>query len=269
MSGETSVRGEGPTADVEARAAARARIEAAIGHRFRRPELLATALRHASHAHETGDGESNERLEFLGDAVLGLAVAHALFEARPEWREGDLTRATHALVDARSLAQLGRALDLGSALALGRTERLSGGREKASILADAMEAVLGALYLDGGLAAVQAFVRSRFADALTAGARPVERDPKTALQERTMASVGVFPSYRVVGDSGIEGDDRRFTIEVVLRGEALARATDRTKRAAEREAARIALGALFKQDADAAPRASAEAAEASPEREDG
>lgn len=235
---------EGVAGEAGVRDAARARIEQALGHRFRRPELLETALRHASHAHESGEGESNERLEFLGDAVLGLAVAHALYEARPDWREGDLTRATHALVDARALEQLGRALDLGPALALGRTERLSGGQEKASILADAMEAVLGALYLDGGLEAVQAFVRVRFAEALASGLAPVERDPKTALQERTMAEVGVFPSYRVVGDSGIEGDDRRFTVEVVLGGEALARATDRTKRAAEREAARIALEAF-------------------------
>lgn len=244
MSGaDRAGRAEEDDAEATALSEARARLEAALGYAFHRPELLATALRHASHAHETGEGESNERLEFLGDAVLGLAVAHALYEARPDWREGDLTRATHALVDGRALERLARELALGPALALGRTERLSGGCEKPSILADAMEAVLGALYLDGGFEPVAAFVRSRFAEALAADTTPVERDPKTALQERTMAAVGVFPSYRVVGDSGIEGDDRRFTVEVVLQGEALARATERTKRAAEREAARIALAA--------------------------
>lgn len=216
-------------------------LERALGHPFERPELLATALRHTSFAHESGEGESNERLEFLGDSVLGLVVAHALFEAHPQWREGDLTRALHALVDARSLAQLGRDLELGPALALGRTERSSGGEEKPSILADAVEAVVGALFIDGGLPAVHRFVYARFAAALSEDAAPVARDPKTELQERAMAAAGCFPDYRVVADSGVEGDDRRFTVEVTLRGEALAQATDRTKRAAEREAARIAL----------------------------
>ncbi len=216
-------------------------LERALGHPFERLELLATALRHTSFAHESGEGESNERLEFLGDSVLGLVVAHALFEAHPQWREGDLTRALHALVDARSLAQLGRDLELGPALALGRTERSSGGEEKPSILADAVEAVVGALFIDGGLPAVHRFVYARFAAALSEDAAPVARDPKTELQERAMAAAGCFPDYRVVADSGVEGDDRRFTVEVTLRGEALAQATDRTKRAAEREAARIAL----------------------------
>ena len=108
-------------------------------------------------------------------------------------------------------------------------------------LADAVEAVVGALFIDGGLPAVRRFVHARFAAALSEDAVPVARDPKTELQERAMAAVGCFPDYRVVADSGVEGDDRRFTVEVTLRGEALAQATDRTKRAAEREAARIAL----------------------------
>lgn len=238
--------------DPHAREAIHARLEAALGHRFAERALLETALCHASHAHEAGlaagdDGgrlESNERLEFLGDAVLGLVVAHALYAARPDWREGDLTRALHALVDARSLARLARDLELGPALLLGRTEQSSGGHEKASILADAMEAVVGALYVDGGLGAVERFVRARFGEAFVAGSSPVARDPKTALQERTMATIGELPSYRLVSDSGIEGDDLRFTVEVVLRGEVLARATDRTKRAAERGAAELALACV-------------------------
>lgn len=227
-------------------------LEAALGHRFERPELLATALRHASFAHESGAAESNERLEFLGDAALGLVVAHALYEAQPDWREGDLTRTLASIVEARSLARLAGELDLGAVLALGRTELASGGREKASILADAMEAVVGALYVDGGLAAVHRFVTYRFGGLLAAGSAPVERDPKTALQERTMAACGVFPTYRVVTDSGIDGDDRRFTVEVLLRGDPLACATDRTKRAAEREAARAALARVESPDASIA-----------------
>ena len=217
------------------------RLEGILGHRFACRAYLETALRHASHAHELGGAESNERLEFLGDAVLGLVVAHALYEAHPQWREGELTRALHAVVEARSLARLAGEIELGPALALGRTEQASGGATKASILADGMEAVLGALYLDGGLEPVRRFVESRFAEALSRDSAPVARDPKTELQERTMAEVGAVPSYRLAADSGVEGDDQRFTVEVVLAGEVLARATDRTKRAAEREAARAAL----------------------------
>lgn len=227
------------------------RLEGILDHRFARPELLAMALRHASYSHESGAGESNERLEFLGDAVLGLVVAHALYESHPQWQEGELTRALHAVVEARSLAQLAREIELGPLLALGRTERSSGGKEKASILADGMEAVIGALYVDGGLEAVRRFVHARFAAALSRDSAPVARDPKTELQERTMAAVGVFPSYSVVADTGIEGDDERFTVEVSLQGDALAQATSRTKRAAEREAARIALDRRERVDAAA------------------
>ena len=230
-----------------------ARLEEALGHRFARPELLSLALRHASYAHESGEGESNERLEFLGDAVLGLVVGHALYESHPQWREGELTRALHAVVEARSLARLAREVDLGPALVLGRTERSSGGHEKASILADAMEAVVGALYVDGGLEVVRHFIQARFASALSRDSAPVARDPKTELQEQTMAAIGAFPSYRVVADSGVEGDDRRFTVEVSLAGEALAQATDRTKRAAEREAARVALARRTTPSAGALP----------------
>ena len=234
---ESALREEDDTREAEAVA----RLQPVLGYHFERPELLAMALRHASYAHESGEVESNERLEFLGDAVLGLVVAHSLYESHPQWREGELTRALHAVVEARSLAQLAREIELGSLLALGRTEQSSGGHEKASILADGMEAVIGALYVDGGLEAVRRFVQARFASALSRDSAPVARDPKTELQERTMAAVGVFPSYVVVADSGVEGDDQRFTVEVSVEGEALAQATDRTKRAAEREAARLAL----------------------------
>lgn len=246
------------------------RLEAALGHVFADRALLDRALCHASFANERssrfanerssgrgpsarteGDGargeepgvESNERLEFLGDAVLGLVVARALYAAHPGWREGQLTRALHAIVEGRSLARLARRLGVGDALRLGRTERASGGAEKPSILEDAMEAIVGAIYLDGGLAPVEAFVARHFAAALAEGAAPVARDPKTALQEQLMAEVGEFPGYTLVQDSGEEGDDDRFTVEVVSCGVALARGTGRTKRQAERRAARRALEA--------------------------
>ena len=217
------------------------RLEALLGHRFESRALLETALRHASWAHEQGDLESNERLEFLGDAVLGLVVASSLYRANPDWQEGALTRTLHSVVEGRSLARAARALDLGAFLRLGRTERSSGGAAKPSILANSVEALIGALYLDGGLPAAADFVERIFAPALAEDAGPVGRDPKTELQERLMEREGEFPSYRLLGDSEIEGDDERFRVEVVLREEPLAEGIGRTKRAAERRAARAAL----------------------------
>ncbi len=216
-------------------------LEDALEYRFRNRKLLENALRHSSFTHDNGGIKNNERLEFLGDSVIGLAVAHALYDAQPEWDEGDLTRALHALVEGRSLAVLARSIELGSAIKLGRTEHQSEGREKNSILADAMEAVIGAMYLDGGLRAITSFVGRVFSDALKADAPVVARDPKTELQERTMASQGEFPTYRALSDSEIEGDDDRFAVEVLLCGIALSSGIGRTKRAAEKQAAKSAL----------------------------
>ncbi|MGH0036484.1 MAG: ribonuclease III [Myxococcota bacterium] len=227
-----------------------ASLEEALGYRFRDRGRLADALRHSSYAHEHPGLPSNERLEFLGDAVVGLAVAHLLHAAHPEWSEGDLTRALHALVDKTALAELARELGLGGHLALGQTERQSAGEAKATILADAMEAVLGAMYLDGGLEPVQQLVQRSFAEALSPGAPRVERDPKTHFQELVMQSRGEFPSYHLLSDSGVEGDEDRFECEVRVQGEPWARARARSKRQAEKRAAREAL-----------PRAQAEAAD--------
>jgi len=230
-----------------------------LEYRFRDRGLLETALRHSSYAHElalgmpgTGAGageeaggdptpESNERLEFLGDAVLALVVAETLYVAKPDWHEGDLTRALHSIVEGRSLAGLARQIDVGPLLRLGRTEESSGGHDKPSILENTVEALIGAMYLDGGLEPVARFVRRFFAEALAADAVRVERDPKTALQETLMAAEGELPSYRVVHDSEVEGDDERFTIEVISKGAALAEGVGRTKRAAEKCAAQVAL----------------------------
>ena len=231
-------------------------LEKSLGHRFQDRGLLETALRHSSYANELALGdpasgagtvsaseskESNERLEFLGDAVLAIVVAEALYSARPDWREGDLTRALHSIVEGKSLATLADSIGVGAALMLGRTEEHSGGREKASILENAMEALIGAIYLDGGLAPVVDFVGRNFAEALAADAVPVERDPKTELQETLMAEEGEFPSYDLLRDTGVEGDEERFTIAVISKGAPLAEGAGRTKRAAEKLAARIAL----------------------------
>lgn len=239
----------------ESRGARLERLERSLEHRFRDRSLLETALCHSSYAHErgleAGSGtppiESNERLEFLGDAVLALVVAEALYAAKPGWREGDLTRSLHSIVEGRSLAELARSLEVGAVLRLGRTEESSGGREKPSILENAMEALIGAVYLDAGLEPVERFVRRAFEEAVAADAVRVERDPKTELQETLMAAEGEFPSYTLLTDSGVEGDDERFTVAVVSQGMSLAEGVGRTKRAAERAAAKRALEARREQ----------------------
>jgi ribonuclease III len=219
----------------------RAELEAALGHHFEDATLLRRALTHPSFANESGLRESNERLEFLGDAVLGLVVAHLLYESHPDWTEGELTRARHALVNMRALAGLAREMSLGKHVRLGRSEQRTGGAEKDSILSDLFEALVGAIYLDAGTAPVRALVRARFEVALKAGAPPPERDPKTQLQEWAQAHFRCVPTYHDVADSGVENDEGRFVVEVRVAERALGEGVGRTKRQAEREAAMAAL----------------------------
>jgi ribonuclease-3 len=216
-------------------------LEEALGYRFRDPTLLRTALCHSSYAHERPGTESNERLEFLGDAVVGLTVAQLLFQAHPNWEEGDLTRGLHSLVDRSALAALGRELDLGAHLQLGRTEVQSQGHTKSSVLADATEAVIAALFLDGGLEPVVVLARRVFAEAFEDGAPRVSRDPKTDLQERVMSRFSEFPRYEVIDDSQVEDDPLRFTVLVKIAGEEWGEGEGRSKRLAERAAAEQAL----------------------------
>ena len=215
--------------------------EELLGHRFRDAALLRTALTHPSRAHEDGTGRGNERLEYLGDAVLDLIVAELLFEAYPDWTEGQLTRARAALVNQRALAARARVLDLGALARLGHTEARSGGADKDSILANLFEALLGALYLDGGLAAARAFVSRVFAGSLADASRVLERDPKTRFQEWAHARLRETPRYHGVWDSGVEDDEDRYSVEVRVAGGAWGQGTARTKRAAERAAAEAAL----------------------------
>ena len=218
-----------------------AELSARLGHAFRRPELLEEARTHASAAYERRGSRSNERLEFLGDAVLDLVMAQLLYEAHPDWEEGELTRARAAMVNTDSLAARARELDLGPFIRLGRTEIRSGGADKGRVLANVLEALLGALYLDGGLAPVIALVRRVFGTLLASGDAVLVRDPKTRLQEWTHATLQQTPSYRVVEDRGEEGGEMRFTVEVEVGGESWGRGTGPSKRSAERAAASQAL----------------------------
>lgn len=248
-------------------------METALGHRFARPELLVHALTHRSQAYElametTGKPDEceradNERLEFLGDAVLGVAVAEALFLSHPDWQEGELTRMRAQLVSRRHMAEVAVAIGLGQHLRLGRGEERSGGRRKAAILANAMEAVIAAMYLDasqnlgkdGGLAVVRRFAdehilgpaADELARELLSGA--ALGDHKSALQEHLQATHTGVPVYLVESESGPD-HRKRFHVEVRLRsadgevGDALASGIGSTKKKAEQEAARRALALL-------------------------
>jgi ribonuclease-3 len=216
-------------------------LERELGHRFREPELLSAALTHPSHSQERDGSRGNERLEFLGDAVLDLVVARLLYDAHPTWSEGDLSRTRAALVNTQSLARHGRALGLSHWVRLGRTERKTGGAQKDSILASVLEAVVGAMHLDGETAAIERLVRRLFETALDPATGPLAADPKTRLQEWAHATRGTTPCYRLMADSGVENDERRFAVEAWIGTRAWGRGWGRTKRAAERAAAEEAL----------------------------
>jgi ribonuclease-3 len=205
-----------------------------------------SALTHKSYVNEHRDEgwEDNERLEFLGDAVIDLVVSEYLMSRFPLAREGDLSKLRAAVVDEAGLAAMGRALGLGELLRLGRGEELTGGREKASLLADTLEAVIAAVFLDGGLEAAHALV-DRFLDDAYAGAETgtLDRDWKTQLQEMGQARHRSSPRYRVVAEVGPD-HAKTFEIEVELGGSVLGRGSGRSKKDAEQAAARVALEAL-------------------------
>ena len=208
-----------------------------LGHRFADAPRALLALTHPSHAHERGEGRGYERLEFLGDAVLDLVVSEALFEANPDWDEGGLTRKRATLVRREALAARAREIALPELLRLGRTELASDGAEKDSILANAYEAVIGALYLDAGLAAVRRVVSGW----LEAETEDAARDAKTAFQEWAHAAHRETPTYHTVHDTGVDADEERFEVEVRVGGQIFGAGVGRSKRVAERAAARAAL----------------------------
>jgi ribonuclease-3 len=204
------------------------------------------SLTHKSYVNEhRGDGwEDNERLEFLGDAVIDLVVSEYLVSRFPLAREGDLSKLRAAVVDEAGLAAMARALGLGELLRLGRGEEMTGGREKASLLADSMEAVIAAIFLDRGLPAAHALVDRFLDDAYArAEAGSLDRDWKTQLQELGQARQRSSPRYRVVAEVGPD-HAKTFEIEVELRGTVLGRGSGRSKKDAEQAAAREALEAL-------------------------
>ena len=228
-----------------------------LGYRFDDLSLLSHALAHRSWCGEQeGGAPSNERLEFLGDAVLGLIVARFTYEQYPEFPEGKLAKVRSAVVNARVLAGVASRLGIGEVLLLGRGEEGSGGRKKASILADAFEAVLGAVYLDGGWAAAESLVLEELGVAIAqAGEEPDDFDHKSRLQEKAVREGNGTPRYVVVG-SGPD-HDRAYVAEVFLAGERRGTGMGRSKKDAEQEAARNAWEFLQGAEAEAGPGASA------------
>jgi ribonuclease-3 len=218
-------------------------LERALGYKFRNPELLTLALTHRSYANENGLPDHNERLEFLGDAVLGTVAAEWLFRRHPEMPEGDLSKRKSYLVSAPVLAGLADDLGVGKSLLLGVGEERSGGREKPSLLADSAEAVLGAIYMDGGLAPVRELVSRLLAQVVEERPRIHETDTKTRLQEALQARGWSLPEYRLVAEMGPD-HEKRFVVECRVCDRAAGRGEGRSKTVAEQRAAAEALESL-------------------------
>ncbi len=223
-------------------------LEDVLGIRFRQPDLLRDSLTHRSYAFEHGGVTNNERLEFLGDAVLGLIVTDMIFSQFPQLPEGEMAKLRAATVNMGVLADVTRTLGVGPHLYLGRGEELSGGRDKSSILADALEALIGAVYLDGGIEETRRVIEEIFGDYIRNHVEQgLVRDYKTSLQERSARRWGNVPEYRITAT----GPDhaKRFVAKVYLGGELLGEGNGRSKKEAEQAAAQEALAHIQAREA--------------------
>lgn len=221
-------------------------LQRKLGVEFRDPSLLELALVHSSYVNEKSGTvtTSNERLEFLGDAVLGLITAEGLYQTQPNATEGDMTRLRATLVRRETLAAIAEAISLGNYLYLGRGEETSGGRHKMANLASALEAVIAAIYLDQGWNVTRDFVLRLLSEELeTATRQEPDIDYKSQLQHVTQASHQITPTYHLVEAVGPD-HDRRFTVEVRAGDHTLGRGSGKNKKAAETEAAHAALKSL-------------------------
>jgi ribonuclease-3 len=222
-----------------------AELEHAIGYSFLNPALLVRALTHRSHAQESSAADGNlpnEQMEFLGDAILGFLVSEALVEQLPGCAEGRLSKLKAHLVSSAHLHSVAQGLDLGRFLLLGKGEEQSGGRGKKTLLVDALEALVAAVYLDGGLEAVRTLVRSRVLDSVN-WIQMQTADYKSELQEFLQGRRDPPPRYIVVRERGPE-HHKIFTVQIRLRGEELSQADGDSKKAAQQAAAQIALAKL-------------------------
>ncbi|MCA1822931.1 MAG: ribonuclease III [Frankia sp.] len=223
--------------------ARRTPLEKSLGVTFRDRDLLRRTLTHRSYAYENGGLPTNERLEFLGDAVLGLVVTDNLYRTHPDLPEGQLAKLRAAVVNMQALAAVARGIDLGDWLLLGRGEEATGGRDKSSILADTLEALLGAVYLDRGMGVAVKLVHRLFGSLMSeSAARGASLDWKTSLQELTAARLLGVPDYSVT-ESGPD-HAKEFVASVAVAGDVLGSGSGRTKKEAEQRAAEVAWTAL-------------------------
>lgn len=228
-------------------------LQERLGYRFRDPALLIQALTHRSYAREQGEEGDNERLEFLGDAVLGLCVADLLYRRSPRDTEGDLSKKRAACVNERCLVDVARALMLGEAIRMGKGEELSGGRSKASLLADTLEAVIGAVYLDGGLDEAKRLVDDHFGAIWGPGGDLCPyRDYKSLLQEICQGRFHQIPQYRLFGEEGPD-HDKTFTVRVEIAGGLVEEGRGKSRKEAEQDAARRVLAAWEAKSAEERP----------------
>ena len=220
-------------------------LENAIGYRFHNISLLQNALAHSSYANERWHDslKSNERLEFLGDSILGMVVADHLYRNFANRPEGELTRMRADMVCEKALAQVANQIGLGEHLLLGKGEDQGGGRGRDSILADAVESIIAACYLDGGMEAAKAFI-SRFVLVNVPVSRLTNADYKTALQELVQQKRNQVLTYTMVGESGPD-HDKRFEVELTLNGQVVGHGIGSSKKRAEQDAARNAMEALY------------------------
>ena len=224
-------------------------LDDALGVTFADAALRRAALTHRSYAFEQGEPVTNERLEFLGDSVLGLVVTDMAYAAYPEMPEGQLAKLRAAIVNMQALADVARSLRLGDVVLLGKGEELSGGRDKASILADALEAVFGAIYLDRGLGIATELIERLFRPRMDAWVRGEgDRDHKTILQELASRELRAIPEYRIA-ERGPD-HEKEFTATVVVGGEVLGTGTGRSKKEAEQQAAREAFAVIAERTGD-------------------
>jgi ribonuclease-3 len=224
-------------------------LETRLGYKFKSPALLVRALTHKSYANELKNhAEHNEKLEFLGDAVLDLVVGEFLYEKFPQDTEGGLSKKRASIVNEEVLFELARDMELNKILQLGKGEAQTGGALKPRLLASSLEAIVGAMYLDGGFAAAQTFVRKEFLPlcAKTCCNEDYERDYKTRLQELVQKAQKETPKYEVLAEEG-PPHDRQFVVCVKVKEEIWSKGRGRSKKNAEQDAAKSALDAKFKE----------------------
>ena len=227
------------------------KLQETLGYRFRNQDLLFRALVHRSFAYENQNvAADNETLEFLGDSVLGLAISHLLVEFFPDYDEGGLSRLRSSIVNERELAQIASTVNLGDFLLLGKGEELSGGRQKSSLLANGLEALLAAVYLDGGLDSAIQLVRKLFHGYLEHREedqvlKALDKDFKTQLQEITQAKLKLTPIYFLEGEEGPD-HDKTFFMRVAIADRVLAHGFGKSKKEAQQEAARNAITEIEK-----------------------